>query len=128
MPSRKHKRYKLLLDESLPPRTFYPQANNLHDLKHIKHDLHRGGISDREVYQIASIQNRLVVVFNKKDFKPLVQATKPSIVFLSPALSNKQVDLKLCKMLGGLTKSELTGHLIYLSNRKQIMIKRIIDR
>ena len=126
MPSKKHKRYKLLLDESLPPRNFYPVTNNLHNIRHIKHDFNKGGISDQKVYDLARSSKRIVVVFNKKDFKKLIEKNKPSIILLTTSLPNSQADLKICKALKGLRNDEKEGCLIYISQRKEITIRRII--
>ena len=97
MALRAHTKYKLLLDEGLPRRENYPQSNNYHSLKHIVHDLGKGGASDKEVYVIANKDNRLVIVFNTKDFRPLVSLESVSVIALSTNLTDKQVDLKLCK-------------------------------
>ena len=115
MPSRKHIRYKLLLDEGLPPKEAYFKANNYHNLKHIKHDLKKGGAKDEVVYSIAVKDNRLPIVFNTKDFKPLIRKYSPSVISFSTNLSNKQADLKICKVLKNLKPSQTKGHLISIS-------------
>lgn len=116
MALRAHTKYKLLLDEGLPRRENYPQSNNYHNLKHIVHNVGRGGASDKEVYAIANKEARLVVVFNTKDFKPLISPESVSVISLSTNLTDKQVDLKLCKALRNLRPSESKGHLITITN------------
>lgn len=116
MALRAHTKYKLLLDEGLPRRENYPQSNNYHNLKHIVHDIGCGGASDKEVYVVANTENRLVVVFNTKDFKPLILPESVSVISLSTNLTDKQVDLKLCKALRKLKPSEAKGHLITITN------------
>ena len=116
MTIRTHTRHKLLLDEGLPRKEAYPQANNFHNLKHIVHDIGRGGAKDKDVYVIANKEKRLVVVFNTKDFRPLISPESVSVVSLSTNLTDKQVDLKLCKMLRSLKPSETKGHLITITN------------
>lgn len=59
MPPRLH-RHKLLLDEGLFPRKSLPRINNRHNVGHIKHDLHLGGIKDEDIYEIAVKQKRLM--------------------------------------------------------------------
>ena len=118
MRSKRYKRHKLLLDEGLPPRKKYPDLNNLHNVRHIKHDFRKGGIEDPEVYKIAKSENRMVVVFNTKDFKPLIDASKPTVFSLSTSMTNKQVDLKLCKVLKNLKPHQKKGHLISISQRR----------
>jgi|SRR3990167_8727663 len=115
MPSRKHKKYKLLLDEGLPPKELYSLANNYHNVKHIKHDLRHGGVKDSLVYAQAIKSNRIAVVFNTKDFKKLIRQDTPSVISLSTNLPNAQADIKICKALKGLTPTEQNGHLISIT-------------
>ncbi len=126
MSSRKHTRYKLLLDEGLSRKEKFQSLNNLHNLKHIKHDLKKGGAKDYEIYKIAEKEKRMVLVFNTKDFKPLIQPQKPSVIALSTGLTNEQIDLKLCKILKNLRHNQELGHLISITNegvnRKEIKI------
>lgn len=116
MSSKKHTRYKLLLDEGLPPRERFPQLNNLHAIQHIKHDLKKGRSKDPEIYKIAEKEKRMVLVFNTKDFKPLIEPQKPSVIALSTGLTNEQIDLKLCKILKNLKHNQELGHLISITN------------
>lgn len=124
MSLKKNTRYKLLLDEGLPPKDRFPKLNNLHTIKHIKHDLKKGGSKDIVIYAIAEKEKYIVVVFNTKDFEPLIYDKKPAVISLSTALTNNQIDLKLCKLLKTLKPSEQNGHLISVSN-EGIGIKKI---
>lgn len=124
MSSKKNTRYKLLLDEGLPPKDRFPTLNNLHTVKHIKHDLKKGGAKDHVVYNIAEKGKYIVVVFNTKDFEPLIYDRRPAVISLSTVLTNKQIDLKLCKLLKNLKPSEKNGHLISVSN-EGVNIKKI---
>ena len=65
MAIRRRSKYKLLLDEGLPRREAYPQANNYHNLKHIVHDLNMGGAKDKVVYAVANKERRLVENLNQ---------------------------------------------------------------
>ena len=123
MTIRTHTRHKLLLDEGLPRKEAYPQANNFHNLKHIVHDIGRGGAKDKDVYVIANKEKRLVVVFNTKDFRPLISPESVSVISLSTNLTDKRVDLKLCKMLRSLKPSETKGHLITITNNNTNITK-----
>lgn len=127
MSSSKRTRYNLLLDEGLPPKDRFPTLNNLHTVKHIKHDLKRGGAKDSIVYDVAAKEKYIVIVFNTKDFEPLIDENKPAVISLSTGLSNKQIDLKLCKLLKKIKPSEQNGHLISLSNER-VSIKKITRR
>jgi len=123
MTIRTHTRHKLLLDEGLPRKEAYPKANNLHNLKHIVHDIDKGGAKDKDVYVIANKEKRLVVVFNTKDFRPLISPESVSVISLSTNLTDKQVDLKICKVLRSLKPSETKGHLITITNNNTSIIK-----
>ena len=113
--SRRFIKYRLLLDEGLPPRNFYIELNSKHDVKHIVHELGHSGIKDPPLYELANTENRLIVVFNTKDFKPLIKPSKISVISLSNNLTNKEADLKICKALKGLTNSQIHGCLISVS-------------
>lgn len=108
-------KYKLLLDESLPPPTNFPKLNNFHDIQHIAQDYNLSGISDSKVYAIANAQHRMVVVFNTKDFKPLIQPHKSSVIALSTNLLSKEADLKLVKALKEITPQHVNGCLISIT-------------
>jgi len=58
---------KLLLDEGFPPRRSFKFLNSFFDIKHIKHDLRFEGLTDKDVYEIAKLQNRVLITFNVKE-------------------------------------------------------------
>lgn len=119
---RKFIKYKLLLDEGLSSPKNYPVLNSYHNVKHIAHDYRRSGISDERVYAVAIRESRLMVVFNRKDFRLLIKETTPSVISLSPNLTNKETDLKICKALRSLSSSQNQGCLISIS-KSGIVIK-----
>lgn len=125
MSSKKHKRYKLLLDEGLPLPNSYPNLKNLHDLLHIVQTKHRGK-KDSAIFKLAEKDERIPIVFNTKDFKPLITKTSISVISLSSNLTNQQADLKICKTLKKLKVDETKGCLIAISN-SGIKIKREIN-
>ena len=116
MATRIHIKHRLLLDEGLPKKEAYFQANNYHNLRHIVHDFGKSAAKDKEVYSIANKEKRIVVVFNTKDFKPLITFKSMSVISLSTNLNDRQVDLKLCKILRLLKPSEIVGYLITITN------------
>lgn len=120
--ARKFIKYKLLLDEGLSFPKNYPVLNSYHNVKHIVHDYRLSGISDKRVYAVAIRESRLMVVFNRKDFRPLIKETTPSVISLSPNLTNKETDLKICKMLRSLSSTQNRGCLISIS-KSGIVIK-----
>jgi predicted nuclease of predicted toxin-antitoxin system len=96
----KHRRYKLLLDENFPPRTYFPTCNNLHNVKHIKHDFNQAGTEDSKVYEFAETKKRLLVTFNEKDFRKLAaRSSKTGIIAVSQTLPLDQIDKKLTALL-----------------------------
>lgn len=75
-----------------------------------------GAAKDKKIYKLAQDDGMLVIVFNTKDFKPLIESEKPSVISISTNLSNKQIDLKLCSILKRIKINEEKGHLISISN------------
>ena len=125
MTSKKLIRHTLLLDEGVPPKERFPKLNNLHVVKHINHDFKKGGSKDQNIYKLADKNHFLVVVYNTKDFKPLITPNKPSVISLSTNLTNEQIDKKICKALKALKPSQVRGHLISITNEKTT-IKKIL--
>ena len=62
-------KHKILFDENIPPRKRYTYLNSHFDVKHVKLDLHKEGITDEEVYAIAAEQRRIIVTINRADFE-----------------------------------------------------------
>lgn len=103
-------KYKLLLDENLPPRKLFRRLNSRHTLKHIVHDFHEAGLKDPDVYSFASKRNLLIVTFNERDFFPLTnKSQKTGIISISPNLSTDQIDKKLTSLLSRRQPKELYG-------------------
>lgn len=124
MSSKKHTRYKLLLDEGLPRREKFPQLTNLHNVVHVTHDFGKSGLKDPEVYALAKREERMVVVFNTKDFRPMVAPGKPTVITLSSGLTNKRIDQKLCKALKELKPSQKLGHVVTITNEMIVVTPR----
>lgn len=92
-------KHKLLLDEHLYHRRAYPTLNERFDVKHIKEDLHRGGIDDREIYQLAVAQGRIILTINVKDFRQLLTPDAPGVIGIPETWSAKRIDTKLTAVL-----------------------------
>jgi hypothetical protein len=60
MAYRFHK-HKLLLDENMSSRLKFPRLNGLFDVKHVRDDLNKSGLPDKEVYALAVALKRLIV-------------------------------------------------------------------
>ena len=97
---RKPYRHRLLLDEGLYIRKTLPRTNSRHDIKHIKHDLNKGGIKDEEVYSIAVKNKRIVITYNIGDFKRLARKSSNSgVIGISQGILPNQLDKKLNALL-----------------------------
>jgi hypothetical protein len=92
-------KHKVLLDEQVSPRQFFPELNERFDVKHIKHDLNRAGLPDPQVYALASSQGRVILTKNVKDFRPLLKGDSPGIIGLPETWSLSRVDSKLTALL-----------------------------
>ena len=115
MPTRFHK-YKLLLDENIPGRTFFPRLNRLFDVKHLRDDLNRPGLTDPQVYSLAIRLGRFVVTYNIKDFRTLAtQSQDTGVIGISPHLPLHQVDAKLTALLMRSRESALVGRYTAIS-------------
>ena len=98
MPKRFFK-HRLLLDENLPPRQRLVYLNERFDVKHIKHDLHLGGLDDAPVHQLALAQQRIILTSNVKDFRPLLRAHSPGVIGIPETWSVARLDTKLTALL-----------------------------
>lgn len=108
--TKKFRKYKLLLDEGLAPRDRFKILNSRHNLKHIKHDFGKSGISDEKVWKLAIKEGRLVITYNVKDFKKLVKTIKQSgVIGVSTNLPTDQIDKKLTALLSRSKKYDLYG-------------------
>ena len=114
MSSKKHKRYKLLLDEGVHLPQKYPNLNNLHSAVHVsKVDLQ--GKSDEKIFEYARRDSRMMIVFNVKDFRKFIKNDSPSVISLSTNLSDIEADLKICKALKTLKSNQVKGCLISIT-------------
>jgi hypothetical protein len=92
-------KHKLLLDEHLYPRRAYLLLNEHFDIKHIKDDLHQGGMDDAAVYELAVKQGRIILTSNVKDFRPLLREDSPGIIGIPETWSPPRIDSKLTALL-----------------------------
>jgi hypothetical protein len=109
MPPKFYK-HKLLLDEGLFKRQSLRRVNSRHNLKHIKHDLHKGGVSDTEVYEIACREKRIIVTYNVDDFKKLVKQNKETgVIGIAQGITPDQLDTKLNALLSKHSENSFYG-------------------
>ena len=92
-------KHKLLLDEHLFHRRLYPTLNQHFDVKHIKDDLHHGGMDDGQIYALAVKQGRIILTRNVKHFRPLLREDSPGVIGIPETWSADRVDTKLTALL-----------------------------
>ncbi len=122
MPSTKPKKYKILLDEALSQPTKYKQLNSHYAVVHVGNTKYQGA-KDPIVYRFATIEKRIFITYNLKDFKRLGKSNTPTILAISPNLTTKETDLKLFKTLRELKSNETTGFIIFVSKKATIKHK-----
>src|SRR5437879_5707814 len=89
-------KHKLLLDENVHYRAYFPVLNSLFDVKHITEDYHQIGLSDPQVFKYAIHLGRIIVTFNIKDFQELVKTSNQiGVVGISPNSPITVIDKKL---------------------------------
>lgn len=109
MPPKFYK-HKLLLDEGLYPRKSLKRINGRYNIKHIKQDLKKGGIKDKEIFQIACKQRRIIVTYNIRDFRNLVKNTKNTgVIGVTQGFTPDQLDTKLNSLLSKNSENSLFG-------------------
>jgi len=92
-------KHKTLLDEHLLHRRTYPLLNAHFDVKHIRDDLHLGGLPDPQVYELAVSQGRIILTQNVTDFRPLLRDDCPGIIGIPEAWLPSRIDTKLTSLL-----------------------------
>lgn len=92
-------KHKILLDEHLYHRRAYPLLNERFDVKHIKDDLHHGGMDDQAIYELARSQGRIILTSNVKDFRPLLREDSPGVIGIPEAWPTTRLDTKLAALL-----------------------------
>ncbi|MBI2031581.1 MAG: DUF5615 family PIN-like protein [Candidatus Levybacteria bacterium] len=117
--SRKPHKHSLLLDEGVYSKNLLPRTNSRHNLKHIKLDLNKGGVLDREVYDIACKQKRLIVTYNVNHFKKLAERSEESgVIGVSQKLASEKLDKNLNALLSRSTRNSLYGKYTSLRGAK----------
>jgi Domain of unknown function (DUF5615) len=92
-------KHKTLLDEHLFNRRLYPLLNAHFDVKHIRDDLHWGGLPDAQVYELAVKQGRIILTTNVKHFRALLRDDCPGVIGIPAAWLPDRIDSKLTALL-----------------------------
>lgn len=109
------------MDENVHYRAYFPELNNLFDVKHITEDYHQAGLSDLQVFKHAVRTGRIIVTFNFKDFQGLVETNnKTGVVGISSNLQVEIIDKKLTAFFRKATPKSLLGKLKILSGQTTI--------
>lgn len=103
-------KHKVLLDENFPYRIYFPLLNKQLDVKNIREDLKKSGITDHHVYELAILSGRIIVTFNIKHFRPLAGRKKDvGIIGISANMLAPQIDKKLTALLKSRSPKSLAG-------------------
>src|SRR3990167_9740157 len=109
MPPRFYK-HKLLLDEGLVSRKRLKRLNSRYNIKHIDHDLGKGGASDIEVYEIACKQKRIIITYNTSDFRSMAKRSNVTgVIGVSQKNTPDRLDSKLNALLSKSSEKSLYG-------------------
>lgn len=110
-------KFKLLLDEGLPPTKKFPRLNQRFNIKHVVLDKNLQGAKDEELCKIAILESRIIITLNDKDFKKLVMKYKlMKVVGLSANLTTDQIDKKLTALLVRHKNKQTLGRHTYISS------------
>jgi predicted nuclease of predicted toxin-antitoxin system len=110
MPKHFHK-HKLLFDENMDVRQLFPRLNEHFDVKHVRDDLHLGGLKDPSVYDLAVVQGRIILTINGDDFRPLVGTKQDAGVIKIPdAWTRERIDSKLTALIMRHGPKYFAGH------------------
>ena len=112
-------KHKLLLDEGISPKKSLKRINSRYNIKHIKHDLNKGGIKDEEVYEIARKQKRIIITYNIDDFKKLAKKSKDTgIIGITQGSTPEELDKKLNSQLSKSSEKSFYGKYTPLSHNE----------
>lgn len=102
-------------------RAYFPELNNLFDVKHITEDYHQVGLSDPQVFKYAVRLERIIITFNFKDFKNLVETSnKTGVVGISSRLPINIIDKKLMAFFRKATPKSMLGKLTVISGETEV--------
>lgn len=110
--SPKQNRFRLLLDEMLPPRSKFSGLNKYHDLKHVVRNFHLEGISDDKVVKFAKKEKRILISKNSKHMIKLCEHESVVLICITEAMTVEEIDNQA---IAALRKLKTTDHVIKLS-------------
>lgn len=90
--SPKQNRFRLLLDEMLPPRSKFPSLNKYHDLKHVVRDFHLEGFSDDKVVKFAKGERRILISKNSRHMIDLCNVNRVRLICITETMDREEID------------------------------------
>lgn len=115
-------KHKILLDENVYYRAYFPILNSLFDVKHITEDYHQVGLKDPQVYKYAVSLERMIITFNIKDFRELATTSKKiGVVGISSNMPANVIDKKLTTLFRKATHKSLLGKLTTITGEIEIL-------
>lgn len=115
-------RHKILLDENVHYRSYFPTFNSLFDVKHITEDYNQIALKDPDVYKYAVKEKRMLVTFNIKDFRELAKISKKiGVVGISSNMPIDVIDKKLTAFFRKASEKSLLGKLIAITGETGIV-------
>jgi hypothetical protein len=115
-PARRTHKPKLLFDEGFPPRKSFSNLNRYCNVRHVAHDVGLSGASDDKVYSYACKEERLMVTFNIRDFRPNIPETGMTVIGVSAKMKVSDMDAKLTSLIKRLKPSDYRGRYIAITN------------
>ena len=104
--SPKQNRFRLLLDEMLPPRSKFPNLNKYHDLKHVVRDFHLEGISDDKVVKFAKKERRVLISKNSRHMIDLGRINKIKLICITETMDWEEIDSVIMSALRNMKSSD----------------------
>ena len=117
---KKQTKFRLLFDENFSPKPLKRLKKAGHNIKYAGTPQRRQSLTDRQVFDWACEEKRLIVTRNTKDFRRFMQmrkATATGILSLSPNLKPQEIDKLLTNFLAKSSENKLYGEITTI--RKQ---------
>jgi hypothetical protein len=93
----------------MPKRDRFPRLNNLHDLKHIVHDLKRFRIKDNQLIELAKKLDRIILTKNVKHFMDLCSDKKVDLIGVEELVGFEEIDNKVVAYLNKRKNRKMMG-------------------
>lgn len=89
----------MLFDSAFAKPPTFKKLNQKANLAHVRHTFNLSPTTeDKDIYQLATQERRLIITIDD-DFKNLVRPGKAGVIFISPYLSNSDIDKSIYKFI-----------------------------